>query len=244
MCKHDDTQPNPGCDRCGTNDRTVHSRYCQACLNDGYCVHAESGPAGGTLYDDAATARSEALLAAADAADATAEVHGPDGYRERIELGADQGPRPRVWLAPGAQQKAALHLAAETLIEHRDDGDSAQAMTDAARVLEEMADLAQGARLAAAAASRPSSAPQPRGSVEVTLEVFGRWSVSHLTRTWTARRRTALLSGDRVAEAALLDAAEHATRQAPNEVQRTVHSVRLHGEHVTEEPADQGDGRS
>lgn len=76
---------NAGCDRCGTNDRAEHSRYCQACIDDGYFVHVAGRRETGELHDTAKDARDEALLVAKQTLGAPVEVRGPSDYRERID---------------------------------------------------------------------------------------------------------------------------------------------------------------
>jgi hypothetical protein len=76
---------NAGCDRCGTNDRAADSRYCQACIDDGYFVYVHGRLETGYLHDTAADAREEALLVAEQVQDEPVEVRGPRHYRETID---------------------------------------------------------------------------------------------------------------------------------------------------------------
>jgi hypothetical protein len=82
---------NAGCDRCGTNDRTPGSRYCRACVDDGYRVFVNGRPETEYLHDTAADARDESFLVAEQTQDGIADVHGPGDYRERVELAEHTG---------------------------------------------------------------------------------------------------------------------------------------------------------
>ena len=82
---------NAGCDRCGTNDRPPGSRYCEACIDDGYRVFVNGRPETEYLHDTAADARDEAFLVAEQTQDGVADVHGPGDYRERVELAEHTG---------------------------------------------------------------------------------------------------------------------------------------------------------
>jgi hypothetical protein len=82
---------NAGCDRCGTNDRISGSRYCEACIDDGYRVFVNGRPETEYLHDTAADARDEAFLVAEQTQDGVADVHGPGDYRERIALAERAG---------------------------------------------------------------------------------------------------------------------------------------------------------
>jgi hypothetical protein len=75
----------------------------------------------------------------------------------------------------------------------------------------------------------PTSA-EPRGSIEVYLEVSGQWALSHLTRDWSHAQRHALLAGDLDARQHLLDAAERATLAEPDRVLRTVQTLTIHAD--------------
>jgi hypothetical protein len=82
---------NAGCDRCGTNDRAADSRYCQACIDDGYFVYVYGRLETGWLHDTAADAREEALLVAEQVHDEPVEVRGPRHYCEPIDGDAAGG---------------------------------------------------------------------------------------------------------------------------------------------------------
>jgi hypothetical protein len=246
---------NAGCDRCGTNDRASGSRYCQACIEKAYRVFAIQC-ASDMLHDTAAAARGEAFLVAAQT-EGRAEIRGPGDYRERVELATA---RPGGGHCFETIDRDALRLVIDTLEEHAGDSDNPGAMLDAAARLEAMLDAAQSsgrhdesARRCpncggpdgypsehavgcpygqAAELSMPEGTPgaEPRGSVDVYLEVSGIWAISHLTRDWEPGRRAALLAGDRHAKQALLDAAEQATLDRPDDIVRTVQTVTVHAE--------------
>jgi len=166
----DDIEPvageNAGCDRCGTKDRAVGSRYCQACI-DG--------------------ARLDAMLDAAQVrgddkpAEYCPNCGGPDGHPSEHAVGCPYSQAANLSMPEGA------------------------------------------------------TGSEPRGSVDTYLEVSGMWAISYLTRDWGPARRAALLAGEWHAKQALLDAAEQATLDRPDDIVRTVQTVTIHAERADDD---------
>jgi len=203
-------EDNAGCDRCGTYDRVPGSRYCNGCI---------------TVLEQPAAARNDQRSVLLD-----------------------------------AEQCAAIRLAAQVLDCQASESEQPQLMADASARLDEILEQAATSVTSCPNCGGPDGYPgqhavgcpigaservptnreappeRARGTIQVSLEVYAQWAISYLTSEWPPAQRRALLAGDRAAHQALLDAAERATLDAPADVQRTVHTLKLYADPPEGEP--------